>query len=130
MLPIEFLLFPNDYTDKQNLKKAISEYATAEISYIDYANTITDVSKTLIDILSFVLSVFCAISLTICIIMMGILSYISVIERSKDLAILRVLGYTKRHLKKEFMSYKRDFCFIFAVIYHFIECNLRRKPPH
>ena len=31
--------------------------------------------------------------------MMGILSYISVIERSKDLAILRVLGYTKRHLK-------------------------------
>lgn len=99
MLPIEFLLFPNDYTDKQNLKKAISEYATAEISYIDYANTITDVSKTLIDILSFVLSVFCAISLTICIIMMGILSYISVIERSKDLAILRVLGYTKRHLK-------------------------------
>lgn len=99
MLPIEFLLFPSDYTDKQNLKKAISEYATAEISYIDYANTITDVSKTLIDILSFVLSVFCAISLTICIIMMGILSYISVIERSKDLAILRVLGYTKRHLK-------------------------------
>lgn len=99
MLPIEFLLFPNDYTDKQNLKKAISEYATAEISYIDYANTITDVSKTLIDILSIVLSVFCAISLTICIIMMGILSYISVIERSKDLAILRVLGYTKRHLK-------------------------------
>ena len=99
MLPIEFLLFPNDYTDKQNLKKAISEYATTEISYIDYANTITDVSKTLIDILSIVLSVFCAISLTICIIMMGILSYISVIERSKDLAILRVLGYTKRHLK-------------------------------
>lgn len=99
MLPIEFLLFPNDYTDKQNLKKAISEYATTEISYIDYANTITDVSKTLIDILSIVLSVFCAISLTICIIMMGILSYISVIERYKDLAILRVLGYTKRHLK-------------------------------
>lgn len=67
-----------------------------QISYTDYVALIMSSVTTIIDVISYVLIAFVAISLIVSSIMIGIITYISVLERTKEIGILRAIGASKR----------------------------------
>lgn len=73
-----------------------------EIYYMDLAETITDTVGTLIDTITYVLVAFSAISLVVSSIMIGIITYVSVLERTKEIGILRALGARKKDISRVF----------------------------
>ncbi len=73
-----------------------------KISYTDYVGLIMSSVTTIIDVISYVLIAFVAISLVVSSIMIGIITYISVLERTKEIGILRAIGASKRDISSVF----------------------------
>ena len=72
------------------------------ISYTDYVALIMSSVTTIIDVISYVLIAFVAISLIVSSIMIGIITYISVLERTKEIGILRAIGASKKDISRVF----------------------------
>ena len=72
------------------------------VSYTDYAATIISLSGNIMDAVTIVLIAFSAISLIVSSIMIGIITYISVLERTKEIGILRALGARKKDISRVF----------------------------
>ena len=87
-----------DYLDKFNENKSESE----KIVYKDYAKIFVDLSQNIMDAITYVLIAFSAISLIVSSIMIGIITYISVLERTKEIGILRALGARKKDITRVF----------------------------
>lgn len=99
------------YTDSFDAKDAIAECIETyndsakeenRISYTDYVAMLTSSITTIIDGISYVLVAFVAISLIVSCIMIGIITHISVMERTKEIGILRALGASKQNISQVF----------------------------
>ena len=85
----------NDRMDKAGEKDKV-------ITYTDYVGTLMSSVTNIIDTISYVLIAFVAISLVVSSIMIGIITYISVLERTKEIGILRAIGASKRNVSQVF----------------------------
>ena len=105
--PSAIFLYPKNFESKAKLTEIIDAYnnaATEEnvIRYTDYVGLLMSSITTIINAISYVLIAFVAISLVVSSIMIGIITYISVLERTKEIGILRAIGASKRDISRVF----------------------------
>ena len=95
------------FADKDKIADAIENYNNSvskedQISYTDYVALLMSSITTIINAISYVLIAFVAISLVVSSIMIGIITYISVLERTKEIGILRSIGASKQDISRVF----------------------------
>ena len=105
--PSSILIYPKDFEAKETLSELIKEYNAAaedadQIQYTDYIGLLLSSVTTVINAISYILIAFVAISLVVSSIMIGIITYISVLERTKEIGILRSIGASKRDVSRVF----------------------------
>ena len=105
--PTQILIYAKDFESKEAISDAIEAYnkqagEAKEIQYTDYIGTMLDSVSKIVNIVSYVLIAFVAISLVVSSIMIGIITYISVLERTKEIGILRAIGASKRDISNVF----------------------------
>ena len=100
-------LYPIDFESKENIEQIISDYnedkpEEEQISYSDIVGIMMSSISTIINMISYVLIAFVSISLVVSSIMIGIITYISVLERTKEIGILRSIGASKKDISRVF----------------------------
>lgn len=109
--PISVKIFPRDFEAKERVLDHIDAYNKQvkadghdeqEISYTDYMGIIMGSVTDIVNTISLVLIAFVSISLVVSSIMIGIITYISVLERKKEIGILRAIGASKRNVANVF----------------------------
>lgn len=105
--PYLIQIYPKDFNSKDELTAYLDKYnddlsTNDQIIYTDYAKSITSLSGSIMDAITVVLIAFSAISLIVSSIMIGIIMYISVLERTKEIGILRSLGARKKDITRVF----------------------------
>lgn len=105
--PTGINIYPVDFDSKDSIKTYLEEYNTGkettdQVVFTDLAETITSVIGTLLNTVTYVLIGFAAISLLVSTIMIGIITYVSVIERTKEIGILRSVGARKKDVSRVF----------------------------
>lgn len=106
-VPMIIQIYPKDFDSKDEILKTLDEYNEGKeekdkIVYLDQAKLITSMSGSIMDAITIVLIAFSAISLIVSSIMIGIITYISVLERTKEIGILRALGARKKDITRVF----------------------------
>ncbi len=105
--PMTINLYAKDFASKDALQDFIDAYNDAaddaqKIHYVDMIGIFLSGVTTIIDVISYVLIAFVSISLVVSSIMIGIITYISVLERIKEIGILRAMGASKRDISRVF----------------------------
>lgn len=105
--PSSIYIYASTFEDKDNISDLITTYNESaadedQISYTDYVKLLMSSITTIINAISYVLIAFVAISLVVSSIMIGIITYISVLERTKEIGILRAVGASKRDISRVF----------------------------
>lgn len=105
--PSSINLYASTFQDKDNIAAAIEHYNASvseedQISYTDMVAVLMSSITTIINVISYVLIAFVAISLVVSSIMIGIITYISVLERTKEIGILRSIGASKKDVSRVF----------------------------
>ena len=100
-------IYPKDFEAKEKIVELISQYNNAQeksdkITYTDTVALLMSSVTTIINAISYVLIAFVAISLVVSSIMIGIITYISVLERTKEIGILRAIGASKKDISHVF----------------------------
>lgn len=104
-------IYPVDFEGKEEIIDIIEEYNDKviaageddkEIAYTDLVGTMMSSVSTIINSISYVLMAFVAISLVVSSIMIGIITYISVLERTKEIGVLRSIGASKKDISRVF----------------------------
>ena len=91
-----------DFLDAYNLQMENSDQEDLVIRYTDVTGMMMSSVRTIIDSVSYVLIAFVAVSLVVSSIMIGIITYISVMERTKEIGVLRAIGASKRNISQVF----------------------------
>ena len=109
--PSMITIYPVDFEGKTEIKNILSEYNERMqengeeekiINYTDIVGTMMSSVTDIINAISYVLVAFVAISLVVSSIMIGVITYISVLERKKEIGILRAIGASKRNISEVF----------------------------
>ena len=105
--PSSIDIYADSFEDKDKISECIEHYnstvsAEDKITYTDYIGLLLSSVTTIINTISYVLIAFVAVSLVVSSIMIGIITYISVLERTKEIGILRALGASKRNISQVF----------------------------
>lgn len=108
--PSQISLYPKDFERKEEVVKILDSYnARMEnedeekvISYTDVVGSLMASVTTIVNLISYVLIAFVAISLVVSSIMIGVITYISVLERKKEIGILRAIGASKKNVSQVF----------------------------
>ncbi|MDD6878736.1 MAG: ABC transporter permease, partial [bacterium] len=105
--PSSISIYTDTFENKDMVAECIKEYNSTvseenKITYTDYVGILMSSITTIIDVISYVLIAFVAVSLVVSSIMIGIITYISVLERTKEIGILRALGASKRNVSQVF----------------------------
>ena len=105
--PMSISIYPKDFEAKERINELIAEYNNQQneddkIIYSDTVALLMSSVTTIIDAISYVLIAFVAISLVVSSIMIGIITYISVLERTKEIGILRAIGASKKDIARVF----------------------------
>lgn len=109
--PTSINIYPKDFESKDKITKAIEEYNQKQkdegkeqnvINYTDMIGVMMKSVTQIINTISYVLIAFVAISLIVSSIMIGIITYISVLERTKEIGILRAIGASKKDISRVF----------------------------
>ena len=110
-VPSMITIYPNNFEAKDRVIDILEAYnSTMEkegypekvISYTDYVGSLMSSVTTIIDVITYVLIAFVAVSLVVSSIMIGIITYISVLERRKEIGILRAMGASRRNITQVF----------------------------
>lgn len=106
-VPVAVYIYPNSFESKDSITTYLDKYNDGkeeqdEIRYVDMASMISALSGNIMDAITIVLIAFSSISLVVSSIMIGIITYISVLERTKEIGILRALGARKKDIKRVF----------------------------
>ena len=107
-IPTGIYLYPKNFDGKAEVLKLIDDWNASEngahnkIVYTDATEVLTGTLGELINIISYVLIAFAAISLLVSSIMIGIITYVSVVERTKEIGVLRSIGARKRDIARVF----------------------------
>jgi len=117
--PSSILIYPKTFNDRDKIANTISEYnkKVAEkygagtedynkysITYSDMAKQMTSIMSQMINTITLILTAFAGISLIVSSIMIGILTYVSVVERTKEIGILRAIGARKKDITRIFIA--------------------------
>ncbi|MDR0855649.1 MAG: ABC transporter ATP-binding protein/permease [Christensenellaceae bacterium] len=105
--PNSILIYPKTFDGKENIKATIRTYNNQhpteyKIMFTDYSEIIGKVIDGLVNTITIALIAFTAISLVVSSVMIGIITYVSVIERTKEIGILRSIGARKRDISSVF----------------------------
>ena len=100
-------IYPKDFDSKEEIVKIIDKYNKGkkkkdQIEYTDVVGIMMSSVSTIVNVISSVLIAFVAISLIVSSIMIAIITYISVIERTKEIGILRAIGASKKDISRVF----------------------------
>ena len=119
--PEAILLYAATFENKDGISKLISEYNRSvgeekQISYTDYVALLMSSVTTIVNAITYVLIAFVAISLVVSSIMIGIITYISVLERTKEIGILRSIGASRRDIGRVFNAETLIVGFVAGVI--------------
>ena len=100
-------IYPKDFDSKEKIEDIIKEYNKQteeenQIKYTDMIGVLLSGITTIIDVISYILIAFVAISLVVSSIMIAIITYISVLERTKEIGILRAIGASKKDVTRVF----------------------------
>lgn len=106
-VPYMITLYPKDFTTKDEIVSYLDKWNEGKekddmIIYNDMASTIVSLSSGIMDAITMVLIAFAAISLVVSLIMVGIITSISVLERTKEIGVLRALGARKKDISRVF----------------------------
>ena len=117
--PSAINIYPKSFNDRDKIAGVIndfnkkvaekygsdsSDYHKYSITYADLAKQMTTIMSQMINTISLILSAFAGISLIISSIMIGILTYVSVVERTKEIGILRAIGARKKDITRIFIA--------------------------
>ena len=111
--PSTINIYPNDFDSKEKISNMIEEYNQDKIdkgldeeviSYNDLVGMMLSSVTTIVNVISYVLIAFVSISLIVSSIMIGIITYISVLERTKEIGILRAMGASKKDISRVFRA--------------------------
>jgi putative ABC transport system permease protein len=106
--PSAISIYPKDFKSKDVITDIIKDYNSKnpddkdDITYTDYIGLLMSSVTTIINAISYILIAFVAISLVVSSIMIGIITYISVLERTKEIGILRAIGASKKDISRVF----------------------------
>lgn len=105
--PASISIYADSFEGKEGISAAIASYnetASSEnqISYTDFVGLLMSSVTTIVNVISYVLIAFVAVSLVVSSIMIGIITFISVLERTKEIGILRAIGASKRNISQVF----------------------------
>ncbi len=105
--PSSISLYADNFENKDTISSFIEKYnetATTEdqITYTDYVKLLMSSVTTIVNVITYVLVAFVAVSLIVSSIMIGIITFISVLERTKEIGILRSIGASKRNISQVF----------------------------
>ena len=105
--PSSIAIYADSFEDKEKISECIEAYNKKakeedKISYVDYVALLMSSVTTIVNVISYVLMAFVAVSLIVSSIMIGIITYISVLERTKEIGILRAIGASKRNISRVF----------------------------
>ncbi len=106
-LPTKISIVPLDFESKKEIRSYLDAYNegksdTDKIIYTDLSEITTNLMGTLVNTISYVLIAFSSISLIVSSVMIGIITYVSVIERTKEIGVLRSLGARKKDISRVF----------------------------
>ncbi len=111
--PSAISIYPVDFASKEKTVALIEAYNARMrdegheervISYTDYVGALMSSVTTIVNAISYVLIAFVSISLVVSSIMIGIITYISVLERTKEIGILRAMGASKKDVSRVFTA--------------------------
>jgi len=105
--PSTINLYPKSFEAKEEIQNIIEKYNKEKneedkIQYTDYVGLLMSSVTTIVNMISYVLIAFVSISLVVSSIMIGIITYISVLERTKEIGILRSIGASKKDISRVF----------------------------
>lgn len=105
--PSSINVYADSFEDKDHIADAITDYNNTvskkdKITYTDYVGLMMSSVTTIVNVISFVLIAFVSVSLIVSSIMIGIITYISVLERTKEIGILRAMGASKHNVSQVF----------------------------
>lgn len=106
--PIKIDIYPKDYKSKEKIESIIKKYneenSNDKVYYTDHLKVFLNSITSLIKMITYVLTAFIGVSLIVSSIMISIITYISVLERTKEIGILRSLGASKKDIKNIFKA--------------------------
>lgn len=105
--PFMIMVYPDNFEDKDAVLAYLDAFnkgkeAEDQVIYTDLAGTMTDLTGGIMDAVTIVLISFAAISLVVSLIMIGIITYTSVLERTTEIGVLRALGARKKDIARVF----------------------------
>ncbi len=109
--PIAIEIYPKSFESKDKIEKVIDKYNSKQkdkdkISYTDLLGILLETITSIVSIISYILIALVAISLIVSSIMIAIITHISVLERTKEIGILRSMGASKKDITRIFLSEK------------------------
>ncbi len=105
--PSQISIYPKNFEAKESISDIIADYNESvaeadQINFTDYIGLMMSSVTTIVNMISYVLMAFVSISLIVSSIMIGIITYISVLERTKEIGILRAIGASKKDISRVF----------------------------
>lgn len=105
--PSSISIYTDSFQNKDKIADCIKEYNASaasgdQITYTDYVALLMSSVTNIINVISYILIAFVAVSLIVSSIMIGIITYISVLERTKEIGILRAIGASRRNISQVF----------------------------
>lgn len=105
--PASISIYTDSFEGKDGITTCIESYnknaqEEQQITYTDYVALLTSSVTSIVDVISYVLIAFVSVALIVSSIMIGIITYISVLERTKEIGILRAIGASKKNISQVF----------------------------